>query len=232
MQRFQAVAQWLSEVFKLSREMEHVEFSLGDPVKGYIQYLSRCFGVFLFENVICSLVPKRSDHSLPSPLLYHYTTKWNKYMKTHVMFLLFLLMSAGCVSRAPTDCELDKRSGMYPSSFCDKEEAKDGPRPSGISTSRFATDTKPALPIREEAKIARIWVSDQKIDGGHWMQGTWIFVEIEGSRWSGESVSSFEISESQRSLNPPAKASAPIVIPTPTEKALESSRTRHSRGNL
>ena len=52
-----------------------------------------------------------------------------------------------------------------------------------------AVDVKPAsLPIREQPVVAKVWVRDQILDGGHWMQGTWIFVEVESSRWSGESV--------------------------------------------
>ena len=118
---------------------------------------------------------------------------------------MILAVLAGCVSRAPTDCELDRRSGLYPSSFCDKDAAAD-PRDQpallsassgsassgsalGSSASGGLSDAKPAtFPIREQPVVAKIWVRDQVLDGGNWMQGTWLFVEVQPSRWSGESV--------------------------------------------
>jgi hypothetical protein len=101
-----------------------------------------------------------------------------------------VIVLAGCVSRAPTDCELDKRSGLYPSSYCDKDAAAlPRDRPALVGTGGGTADAKPAsLPIREQPMVAKVWVRDQILDGGHWMQGTWLFVEVAPSRWSGESI--------------------------------------------
>ncbi len=146
--------------------------------------------------------------------------------KQTLPFFVFFFLSA-CVSRAPTDCELDKRSGQYPSSFCDEKDAKkDSPAPEVSGSRSLNPSRKPSIPIREEAQIARVWVADQKIDGGHWMQGTWIFVELEGSRWSGESLSSGENGASENSLgsNPkPMSETKPTTFPTPKEALPEKS---------
>jgi hypothetical protein len=148
-------------------------------------------------------------------------------MKAKVLSLLTLVVFPACVSRAPTDCELDKRAGQYPSSFCDEKDAKkDTPAPSVSGSRSLNPSRKPSIPIREEAQIARVWVADQKIDGGHWMQGTWIFVELEGSRWSGESLSSNEnaASENQLGSNPrPMSETKPVSFPTPKEALPEKS---------
>jgi|GEM_PF-4294868 len=112
-------------------------------------------------------------------------------MKAWLPIFTVSAVAWGCVSRAPTDCELDKRSGLYTSSFCDKDEvASAGERPALVREVVATSEIKHAsIPIREQPVIARIWVRDQLLDGGHWMQGTWLFVEVAPSRWSGESAS-------------------------------------------
>ena len=108
--------------------------------------------------------------------LYHYTTQWNQKRRWSLKFLLTPILLAGCVSRAPTQCELDRRSGLYPNSYC---EGESHPLP-GVSR-----DLEPDVPARTPAVIKKVWVSDQMIEGGHWMQGTWVYLEVEPSRWQG-----------------------------------------------
>ena len=98
------------------------------------------------------------------------------------VLLTILVFTGGCVSRAPTKCELDKRSGMYPSSFCDGEAAKQGSTTQAITSARSNVD----LPVREGPVVAKVWVSDQVLDGGHWLQGSWLLVEVDSAKWSGE----------------------------------------------
>jgi hypothetical protein len=115
-------------------------------------------------------------------------------MKTKLSSFLILgsvpFLGVACVSRAPTECELDRRSGLYPSSYCDKDvAATPRERPALVGGAAATANTVPAsLPIREQPVVAKVWVRDQILDGGHWMQGTWLFIEVEPSRWSGESI--------------------------------------------
>jgi len=100
------------------------------------------------------------------------------------LFLTLLFLTGGCVSRAPTKCELDKRSGMYPSSFCDEEAAQSAMTPSALVAT--GVPVKPVdVPVREGPVVTKVWVHDQVLDGGHWLQGSWLFVEVEAARWSG-----------------------------------------------
>ena len=102
----------------------------------------------------------------------------------------------GCVSRAPTECELDKRSGLYPSSDC-------GSAVLSVSLdSQPKTQSAPALqagqiPVRSQPVVKKIWVSPQIIEGGHWMDGTWLYLETEPSQWLG-SVPRSEMAKAQK----------------------------------
>jgi hypothetical protein len=121
---------------------------------------------------------------------------------------LFLLAgaAAGCVSRAPTECELDRRSGLYPSSYCDSEAAKKAP-PAALAAAATSPSTKPApVPVREQPTVARVWIHDQLLEGGILMEGTWAFIEVEPSRWARE-------------------GQGPLFVPSRTVGAREAPRT-------
>jgi hypothetical protein len=102
--------------------------------------------------------------------------------------LSLIFLTIGCVSRAPTDCELDKRSGLYPSSFCEGNADKSAVGPTQRAT---AANVKPnEIPVRSEPLVKRVWIHDQILEGGHWMQGTWAYIEVEPSKWVGTSTRS------------------------------------------
>ena len=98
---------------------------------------------------------------------------------------LFLSGVVGCVSRAPTACELDERSGLYPSSFCENVSKNNDE----FKRNKPIPNIRPsAIPVRSEPLIKRVWVNDQILEGGHWMQGTWIYIEVEPSKWVGSEL--------------------------------------------
>lgn len=102
-------------------------------------------------------------------------------------FVICFSLSAliGCVSRAPSDCELDKRSGLYPSSFCENTSNSDDK----VEKNKSVSNIRPSsIPVRSEPLIKRVWVNDQILEGGHWMQGTWIYIEVEPSKWVGSEL--------------------------------------------
>jgi hypothetical protein len=162
------------------------------------------FGVFNMKDIFGALIRKTLNHL--SPPLYQYMIQRysaNKKLgglKVAYFLTCFLIPLGGCVSRAPTDCELDKRAGNYPSSFCDKGAAQTN-LPNSIQSQGNTGPKKPmTIPVREAPLVKKIWVPDQILEGGHWMQGTWLFVEVEPSKWVG-AVSSGSLSENSVSLN-------------------------------
>ncbi len=114
-----------------------------------------------------------------------------------VFFKFFGLCFCGalvsCVSRAPTECELDKRSGLYPTSFCenvsDSKAAQGSTEKSAALNSNAGLIKASIIPMRSQPIVKRVWMTDQILAGGHWMQGTWIYVEIEPSEWLEEGKS-------------------------------------------
>lgn len=131
-------------------------------------------------------------------------------MKNSILSLIvsFLVAgaAAGCVSRAPTECELDRRSGLYPSSYCDNEAAKKAPTAS-LAVNAVSLSTKHApVPVREQPTVARVWIHDQLLEDGTLMEGTWAFIEVEPSRWARE-------------------GQGPLFLPSRTVGAREAPRT-------
>ena len=95
---------------------------------------------------------------------------------------------AGCLVRAPTSYELDKRAGNglppadpayeHPRRYKRKGQSFEEPlrATSGIAPA-------PLLPARTAPVIRRVWVADQTLPDGSWLQGTWWYLEAEPSRW-------------------------------------------------
>lgn len=48
----------------------------------------------------------------------------------------------------------------------------------GPTTSKSAE-----MPARIPPVIAKVWVYDQLINGNQWLQGTWLFIEVDRGRW-------------------------------------------------
>jgi hypothetical protein len=152
-------------------------------------------------------------------------------IKKIVVSLLPGFAVLGCVSRAPTKCELDKRSGLYPSSYCDAEKANDTGAAQTL-TAGLAPTRAAALPVREGPVIAKVWVAEQLLDGGHWMQGTWLFVEVESSRWSGEVRRVKAAQSTLGSKKSPGNASTAAfnAAQAPTKPSSSATSTRAGRG--
>jgi hypothetical protein len=92
--------------------------------------------------------------------------------------VLLLAVLAGCATRAPTDYELDRRAGLVPTVEVERlrREAED--------IHQVNADGKSARqPPRSQPRLERIWVYDQELDGGYWLQGTYVFLEVEPGRW-------------------------------------------------
>jgi hypothetical protein len=141
------------------------------------------------------------------------------------MFFLVLsvasIATGGCVSRAPTDCELDKRSGLYPSSFCEGKTDKGSVEPLQRAA---ASNVQPnEIPFRSEPLVKRVWIHDQILEGGHWMQGTWAYIEVEPSKWVGTT------SRPSNLANATTSKPASISIP---ESAKEMQKAHPARSSV
>lgn len=98
-------------------------------------------------------------------------------------------VGTGCAKRAPTSYELDKRSGGgIPPADPEYEHPKRYARRRARSFEeplRSTSAVTPAsrMPPRTAPVVRQVWVADQNLPDGSWLQGTWWFVEVSPSQW-------------------------------------------------
>lgn len=128
--------------------------------------------------------------------------------------LLALSVGSGCRKHAPTSYELDARAGhgVPPGDWKDRHwrGARSQKPPRGAAWSERLSTTsalapEPWMPARVEPVIRKVWVADQQLEDGSWVQGTWMFVEVEPARWLYE-------------VDPGA---APFAVPAPAPSNIE-----------
>ena len=110
-------------------------------------------------------------------------------MKTVVLptlsFLWILLPVGltGCLGRAPTTYELDRRAGFkVPSEEAAAAQAKSLMQ---LGTSS-AVAPSPRMPVKVPPLVEKVWVSDLGLSEDARLQGTWMFIEVERGRWLDE----------------------------------------------
>lgn len=101
-------------------------------------------------------------------------------MKRVVVGLLAMVLAGGCMKRAPTTYELDRRAGFGVPGADQNRDALDDVRTSS------AVATSPRMPVKVPPLIERVWVSDLALGDGARLQGTWLFLEVEKGRWLDE----------------------------------------------
>jgi hypothetical protein len=91
--------------------------------------------------------------------------------------VVVLALGSGCLTRAPTTMELDRRAGL----LADKE--RDWVSELGTSSSLPKT---PRLPVRVAPLVEKVWVADLPLGNDARLQGTWLYLEVEHGRWLDE----------------------------------------------
>lgn len=91
--------------------------------------------------------------------------------------IMGLFLFAGCITRAPTTYELDRRAG-----FTTPGEPT---IPDELTKMRANANINknPIVPARVPSLVEKIWINDQILADGAKMQGTWLFLEVEPGRW-------------------------------------------------
>ena len=99
-------------------------------------------------------------------------------------YIALIMASAlcACQTMAPSNYELNRRSGLGVSLDRGDEEGSRKGELSRIRTGRLPSK-EAVMPARIAPVIEKIWVYDQIVNEGEWMQGTWIFIEVEKAKW-------------------------------------------------
>lgn len=93
--------------------------------------------------------------------------------------LCVVTLFSGCITRAPSEYELDRRAGLSPSvevPISEKEITK--------LEKIHKSDASAGAPVRTSPWIEKIWVYDQSLGKDFWMKGTYIYMEVEPTSWS------------------------------------------------
>lgn len=104
-----------------------------------------------------------------------------KYSLVTTISIVALLQA--CATSAPSNYELNRRSGL--DIAVDKEDFAEEQLEEDMKffkvVEREGRSTQ--MPARTGPVIEKIWAYDQIINDGNWMQGTWIYIEVEPSKW-------------------------------------------------
>jgi hypothetical protein len=99
-------------------------------------------------------------------------------MKTSsLLAVLAPLLLPGCLVRAPTTHELDRRAGLL---AVDRTDAL-----AQVHTSS-TVPRSPQMPVRLPPLVEKVWVSDLPLGPDARLQGTWLYLEVDRGRWLDE----------------------------------------------
>lgn len=97
-------------------------------------------------------------------------------MQLHNTYKLCVVMLfSGCITRAPSDYELDRRAGLTPSVELPIDEKE---------LAKITVANSSSTPVRTAPWIEKIWVYDQSLGKDYWLKGTYIYMEVEPTTWS------------------------------------------------
>lgn len=101
-------------------------------------------------------------------------------MKIKIIVSIFIL-SLGCIScitRAPSTYQLDKQAGIDPQN----EDAQSDVKLADIFPIRGLLKEEKE-PIRIAPSVEKVWIYDQENEDGSFLQGTYLYFQIDNGRW-------------------------------------------------
>ena len=102
-----------------------------------------------------------------------------KQKTVFALFILIFLSCQSCLTRAPTTYELDMRSGTRPATQNYKEKDLNEIKIVDSNTKKDFFEPKKSPP-----KIEKIWMTSKQLKDNTFMEGTWIWIETQKSRWN------------------------------------------------
>lgn len=101
-------------------------------------------------------------------------------LKAVVFFIFPTIFMTSCLTRAPTTYELDRRAGMLPPNQIQVQD----------DLAKMQTSSNVArqaqMPARLSPLVEKIWVNSQILPDGSKLDGTWMWIEVEKSKWLDE----------------------------------------------
>ena len=107
-------------------------------------------------------------------------------MKSILLVSIFTLV--GCQTTAPSNYELNRRSGIPVALDSEEQSNSDDVLNANVSKIRTGTSLskQPKMPVRLPGVVEKVWVYGHRINEKNWLQDTWVFVEVDSEKWLGE----------------------------------------------
>ena len=104
-------------------------------------------------------------------------------MKKIILFSIFSISIAGCsVTRAPSDYQLDIKSGLVPPNK-EKETEKLKDNLSVLKAGRNPLPTDDKAPIYTPALVEQVYIYPQKLSDDSFLAGTWMWLVVDKGDW-------------------------------------------------
>lgn len=99
-------------------------------------------------------------------------------MKIKFIICLFIisLSTVSCMTRAPSDYQLDRQAGRLPQKESSEVGLFDVFHIRGI-----LKDSKD--PIRIPPAVEKVWIYDQENEDGSFLQGTYLYFQLDSGHW-------------------------------------------------
>jgi hypothetical protein len=99
------------------------------------------------------------------------------FLKFTLFLLSICLSCVSCLTRAPTTYELDRRSGLLPPTQQETQQDLSSLKTnSNLPKSTYMPAMVPAL-------VEKVWIPAQILPDGSKLDGTWMWIRLEPSRW-------------------------------------------------
>ena len=102
-------------------------------------------------------------------------------IKKLVLIAILCILKTSCSSVDSSNYELDRRSGLevYSGSNKDEDEKKIIRVERGLKEEKYKD-----MPRRVPALIEKVWVYDQQLEGGHWLNGSYLYIKVKESSFA------------------------------------------------
>lgn len=118
-------------------------------------------------------------------------------MKT-LFLTIVTLIATGCLTRAPTNYEMDRRAGLTPPI----RDPKLGDNELSQLTLSKNAQGGPRLPQEYEKRLEKTWLFERSVGGGT-LQGSWFWMEVSANNCNCDAV--YDVKEktlARPSINP------------------------------
>jgi len=97
----------------------------------------------------------------------------------YVVLISSSFLTVSCITRAPSNYELDRQAGRLP-----KQGLRSYETPEIQNVYQIKGENKVTTePLRIEPRTEKVWVYDQETEGGYFLQGTYLYFQVDSGHW-------------------------------------------------